>query len=91
MLPVFVIPGAVCGQRAWRLELSVPSLRRQPAPLLSPTRNFSGSLHPPPFSTNPCRCLSFPSPQASTAPTNRCFDKCFKHNVTGNPPACQKC
>lgn len=90
MLPVFRIPGAAAavGREPgdWSCQglacdaslLSPPSLAHPQFPWLPPS--------PPPHHRrrlNPIR------PRHGSP--DRCFDKCFRHNVKGNPPACQKC
>lgn len=90
MLPVFLIPTAVCGQRAWRPELSGP----EPAslsPLPSPTRDLPGSplLSPPPPPPPPLPRPPQPVGQQHGS-SNCCSDKCFRHNVGGEPPGLPK-
>ena len=90
MLPVFLIPTAVCGQRAWRPELSGPEPARL-SPLLSPTRDLSGaplpSLPPPP----PLQQPRPPQPAGQQhSSCNHCSDKCFRGNVGGEPPSLPK-
>lgn len=76
MLPVFLIPGAVCGQRAWRLELSGPCLRRQAlSPSLAhPQFHWLPPSPPPP---PPLLLPQCPQPAGQHGSSNRCFDKCF--------------
>lgn len=71
-LPAFLIPGAVCGQRAWRMELSGPCLRRQ---ALSPSLAHPQFPWLPPSPPPPPPTL--PSSAGQHGSTSRCFDKCF--------------
>lgn len=64
--------------RAWDARLSLP--------LSLP---FSHPLRIPRLPPSPLQLP--PQPAGQHGSSNRCFDKCFRHNVTGNPPACQKC
>lgn len=85
---VSVIPGAVCGQRAWRLELSGPCLRRQ---ALSPSLAhpqfpwLSPPLLPASTTTSSTAASTLPSQQASTAPPTTVLTSALDIMSQGTP------
>lgn len=83
MLPVFLIPGAFCGQRAWRLELSGPQ-----TPRFLPFSQSPSPTNPPPDPLRlhyPCCCLNLHSQQASTAPPTTVLTSALDIMSQGTP------